>query len=252
MQAVYNNLETGNHLKDIPTDAGIPAFKRPATLAKRLGASRSLHFKSGGDWFDYNELYGHGNLFEGVITQLERHARNRAVMETYGPNPEAMRDSIIDRLIVETKKANVNAPVETLEAMKRKNNISNAQFRSAAGIHLTGNPTWARRMADVRAVMNMSSLGTSILGQFSDLAFPVRGSVFAIGDFINALVSFLLIAAAVYFFVVTPINALVTRMRKSQAPADPTTKKCPECLSEIPIDARRCAHCSQPVAGKAA
>ena len=88
--------------------------------------------------------------------------------------------------------------------------------------------------------------------QFSNLTFTVRGSVFAIGDFINAAISFFLVAAAVYFFVVTPINALVTRMRKAQAPADPTTKKCPECLSEIPIDARRCAHCSQPVAGRAA
>src|SRR5229473_5304809 len=87
---------------------------------------------------------------------------------------------------------------------------------------------------------------------FSAITFTINGSVFALGDFINALISFLLVAAAVYFFVVTPINALVARMRKSQAPADPTTKKCPECLSEIPIDARRCAHCSQPVAGKAA
>jgi large conductance mechanosensitive channel len=65
-------------------------------------------------------------------------------------------------------------------------------------------------------------------------------------------VSFLLIAAAVYFFVVTPVNALVARMRKDPAPADPTTKKCTECLSEIPIDARRCAHCAQPQMGKAA
>jgi large conductance mechanosensitive channel len=89
-------------------------------------------------------------------------------------------------------------------------------------------------------------------GQFSALTYKIRGSEFAVGDFINAAISFLLVAAAVYFFVVTPINALVTRMRKSQAPADPTTKKCPECLSEIPIDARRCAHCAQPVAGKAA
>jgi large conductance mechanosensitive channel len=82
---------------------------------------------------------------------------------------------------------------------------------------------------------------------FSAITFTIHGSVFALGDFINALVSFLLVAAAVYFFVVTPINALVSRMRKAPAPADPTTKKCPECLSEIPIDARRCAHCSQPV-----
>ena len=66
------------------------------------------------------------------------------------------------------------------------------------------------------------------------------------------MVSFLLVAAAVYFFVVTPVNALVARMRKAPAPADPTTKKCAECLSEIPIDARRCAHCTQPVSMPAA
>jgi large conductance mechanosensitive channel len=52
--------------------------------------------------------------------------------------------------------------------------------------------------------------------------------------------------------VVTPINALIARMRKSPAPADPTTKKCPECLNEIPIDARRCGFCTQPVLSKAA
>jgi large conductance mechanosensitive channel len=80
---------------------------------------------------------------------------------------------------------------------------------------------------------------------FSAIVFTVHGSVFKVGNFLNALVSFLLIAAAVYFFVVTPVNALVARMRKAPAPADPTTKKCKECLSEIPIDARRCAHCTQ-------
>jgi len=83
---------------------------------------------------------------------------------------------------------------------------------------------------------------------FSSVVFTVHGAVFKLGNFLNALVSFLLIAAAVYFFVVTPVNALVARMRKAPAPADPTTKKCKECLSEIPIDARRCAHCTQVVA----
>jgi large conductance mechanosensitive channel len=87
---------------------------------------------------------------------------------------------------------------------------------------------------------------------FSSINFTVGSAVFPVGDFINALISFLLIAAAVYFFVVTPINALIARTRKSPAPADPTTKKCPECLSEIPIDARRCGFCTQPVLGKAA
>ena len=87
---------------------------------------------------------------------------------------------------------------------------------------------------------------------FSSVSFAIHGSAFPVGDFINAAIAFLLVAAAVYFFVVTPVNALVARMRKAPAPADPTTKKCPESLSEIPIDARRCAHCAQPVAGKAA
>jgi large conductance mechanosensitive channel len=87
---------------------------------------------------------------------------------------------------------------------------------------------------------------------FSSISFTVNGTPFPVGDFINALVSFLLVAAAVYFFVVTPINALIARMRKAPAPADPTTKKCSECLSEIPIDARRCGFCTQPVLGKAA
>lgn len=87
---------------------------------------------------------------------------------------------------------------------------------------------------------------------FSAIKFTINGSVFPVGDFINAVVSFLLIAAAVYFFVVTPLNALVARMRKAPAPVDPTTKKCPECLSEIPLEAKRCAFCAQPVMGKAA
>jgi large conductance mechanosensitive channel len=78
---------------------------------------------------------------------------------------------------------------------------------------------------------------------FSALTFTVNGSKFLYGDFINALLSFLIIAAAIYFFVVVPINTLIARSHR-EPPADPTTKKCPECLSEIPVDARRCAHCT--------
>jgi len=87
---------------------------------------------------------------------------------------------------------------------------------------------------------------------FSSVVFTVGQTAFPIGVFVTAIVNFLLIAAAIYFFVVTPINALVARMRKAPAPADPTTKKCPECLSEIPIDAKRCAHCAQPVPARVA
>jgi large conductance mechanosensitive channel len=87
---------------------------------------------------------------------------------------------------------------------------------------------------------------------FSYLAFTIRRTPFPVGDFINAAVSFLLVAAAIYFFVVTPVNALVARMNRGETPPDPTTKKCSECLSEIPLEARRCAHCTQPQLGRAA
>jgi len=79
---------------------------------------------------------------------------------------------------------------------------------------------------------------------FSQILFTVNGSKFKIGDFLNALVAFVLISAAVYFFVVVPVNALLARSRRGEAPPDPTTKKCPECLSDVPIAARRCAFCT--------
>jgi large conductance mechanosensitive channel len=95
----------------------------------------------------------------------------------------------------------------------------------------------------------LTPLIAAIVGQpdFSAIQFTVNGSKFLIGDFINAVVTFVLVAAAIYFFVVTPMNALIARRRRGEAPPDPTTKKCPECLSEVPIAARRCAFCAQPL-----
>lgn len=82
---------------------------------------------------------------------------------------------------------------------------------------------------------------------FSGLFFTLNGSKFMYGHFINALISFLLVASAVFFFIVKPMNLLIARSRK-EAPADPTTKKCDECKSEIPLDATRCKYCAQVVA----
>src|SRR5690242_6830251 len=95
----------------------------------------------------------------------------------------------------------------------------------------------------------ITPLIAAIAGQpdFSAIQFEVNGSKFLIGDFVNAVVSFVLIGTAVYFFVVVPVNAITARMRRGEPAPDPTTKKCPECLSEVPIAARRCAFCASPL-----
>ena len=100
----------------------------------------------------------------------------------------------------------------------------------------------------------LTPLIAAIVGKpdFSAIAFTVNGSQFLIGDFINAVVAFVLVAAAIYFFVVLPMNTVMERRRRGEAPADPTTKKCPECLSEVPIAAHRCAFCTQPLDAEAA
>jgi large conductance mechanosensitive channel len=81
---------------------------------------------------------------------------------------------------------------------------------------------------------------------FSGLDFTINDAVFRYGNFITVLVSFIILAAAIFFFVVKPANYLIQRSR-TEAPADPTVKKCPECLSEIPLEARRCAFCTSEV-----
>jgi large conductance mechanosensitive channel len=85
---------------------------------------------------------------------------------------------------------------------------------------------------------------------FSSLSFTINGSEFLYGAFLNALLAFVLIAAAVFFLVVRPVNALMAR-RKTEPPVEPDTRTCPECLSSIPTAARRCAFCTAEVGAAA-
>lgn len=81
------------------------------------------------------------------------------------------------------------------------------------------------------------------------ITFHIGKGEFKIGDFLDHVISFAIIASIVYFGVVLPVSWLLERVkaRTTPPPAAPATKNCPECLSEIPIAARRCAHCTQPV-----
>ena len=102
-------------------------------------------------------------------------------------------------------------------------------------------------VADILTPIIAAIFGKS---DFSALTFTINGSVFRYGDFINALIAFVTIAAAVFFFVVRPVNHLMAR-RKTEPPVDETVRQCPECLSEIPVDARRCAFCTSQVGAPA-
>lgn len=78
---------------------------------------------------------------------------------------------------------------------------------------------------------------------FSSISFSINNSKFLVGDFLNALISFVIIAAVIYFFVVIPMNKLLSQMNKGKS-IDPTEKKCPECLSLIPLAAKKCKFCT--------
>ncbi len=88
----------------------------------------------------------------------------------------------------------------------------------------------------------------AIIGKpdFSNLTFTINHSEFKYGSFLNALISFISIAAAVFFFVVQPVNTLMAR-RRTEPDVDSETAPCPECLSEIPRLAKRCAFCGSDV-----
>lgn len=98
----------------------------------------------------------------------------------------------------------------------------------------------------------ITPLVAAIGGQpdFSQISFTINNSKFLVGDFINVFIAFFINAAVVYFFIVTPMNKLLESTQKKQTTLDPTTKKCPECLSEIPKEAKRCAFCTAVLAKK--
>jgi large conductance mechanosensitive channel len=98
----------------------------------------------------------------------------------------------------------------------------------------------------VADVLNPLIAATVGKPDFSSVILHVGGGEIKVGNFFNAAISFLIVALVVYIFIILPMNAVQARMKKPEAA--PTTRNCPECLSEIPLAARRCSHCAQPVA----
>ena len=95
----------------------------------------------------------------------------------------------------------------------------------------------------------LTPLIAAVFGEpdFSALTFEINGSVFRYGEFINAVIAFVTMAAVIFFLVVKPINELRRRVQKPGVPEEVATRTCPECLSDIPVGARRCAFCTTVV-----
>jgi large conductance mechanosensitive channel len=106
------------------------------------------------------------------------------------------------------------------------------------------------KVVDALVKSLITPLIAAIGGQpdFSALSFTLNNSKFAYGEFINAIISFVIIAAVVYYFVVLPINNLIERSKKGEAAPAATTRPCPECLTDIPLKAKRCPACTSQVA----
>lgn len=98
----------------------------------------------------------------------------------------------------------------------------------------------------VKDLINPLIAATVRKPDFSAFSVTLHGGKFLYGDFLNQFISFLLISATVYFFFVLPIQALLKKVNPAKA-APPTTRPCPECLADIPLAAKRCQHCTQPV-----
>ena len=99
----------------------------------------------------------------------------------------------------------------------------------------------------VSDVLNPLIAATVGKPDFSNVILNVGNGHLKVGSFLNAVVSFLIVATVVYFAIVVPLNALQARLKKPAPEAPSSLKTCPECLSEIPLAAKRCAHCTQPV-----
>lgn len=166
LKSAYDGLTTGVHIKSNGGDESdlTLAFKGPGNLAKRVSQHRVIHFKDAAAWHTYNQRFGRGTLMEAVFHEFERAGRNTAMMETFGPNPRAMFDTVKDEL-----KERFRDPkkVDRLDRRSLEN-----QFRAIDGTtRIPVNTTAATVTANVMAVESMAKLGGATLSAITDLGF---------------------------------------------------------------------------------
>ncbi|MEQ0457422.1 hypothetical protein [Klebsiella sp. JB_Kp027] len=169
LQNVYNNLASGTHLTYKPDSEWLKGFKGGGSnIAKRASQERELIFKPGGDaWFEYNKLYGAGNIRESVIASLDSAAKTTGLMRVLGTNPEHMFQRLFDDQLQRIKKTNNPAAVADFNGQFR---MLKQQLDEVMGLtNIPGNATLAKMGASIRAVEGMTKLGSATLSSLNDI-----------------------------------------------------------------------------------
>lgn len=163
LKKVWDALSSGVH--DSSTSEALAGFKGPANLAKKASQERKLHFKDADAWFDYNEQFGKGAVIQGVLHGIDKGARDTALMRTFGTNPEAMYQSIVDRWTKDARDRNDFAAVTALKGDWNDRILDTVTGKA----NIPGNQTWATIGATVRNIEQMSKLGGVMLSSIPDL-----------------------------------------------------------------------------------
>jgi hypothetical protein len=168
LKSAYNGLVTGVHLKASGDQSDhLFAFKGPGNIAKRASQERKLHFKDAESWLDYNDRFGVGSVSESIIRDLERSARQTAVMEIFGTNPRAMFDKVREDLIAKHRD-----DIGKVERLQRQR-LDWFMDWSDGTARIPGNVDWAQYSSAFRAVQSWSKLGGAFLSSLTDPALHV-------------------------------------------------------------------------------
>ncbi len=189
---VYDGLASGNHLRTAEgNDGKMGGFKGFANVAKRVSQERVLHFKSADDWFEYNQVYGSGNLRESVIRGLERSAHTTALMRTLGTNPQGM----VERLVRDQMGSLKGKPDAERKLKNRIKAIDNRLAEVDGRTRIPVNSTLAQVGAVTRAWQSMAKLGGAVITSITDLPlmaaelkYQGRNFLSGIGDGIAGLI----------------------------------------------------------------
>lgn len=176
LDAVWLDLASGHHMR-VPNENASPLTKSRilGETAAKASKERVLHFRSGGDWFDYNQVFGLKNLREAYEAGLTRAARNTALMRQFGPSPMANLKNMANTLKNVLHK---KGDIEGIQRVARMEPYLEREMRLLDGTaNLEGNPSLAQAGQFTRNIMSMAKLGGAVISSFSDIA--TFGSEFA-------------------------------------------------------------------------